>query len=549
MEGRDFLPLTVEYREKAYAGGKIPGGFFKREGRPDEKETLTCRLIDRPIRPLFPKGFRNEIQVINLVISADNENDPDVLAMIGASAALGAVRASRSTGPIGAVRVGPGRRHARRQPDLRAAGRVAARARRSPAPRTPSSWSSGRQGDRRGADARGAGLRPRAVPAARPDPEGAGGQRGQAALAVRRRRGHDPALEARVKELADRARSRRRSPSTRSRRAPRRSTPSSRRCSRRARRSTSRPGARPRGSSRRSRRPRCAGSSWSKGIRVDGRSVKEIRPICVRGRLPAARPRLGAVHARRDPGPGRRDARHQGRRAEDRGVRGRYATGASCCTTTSRRSRTGEVKRFGTAGPPRDRPRRARRAGGRAGAAEPGGVPVHDPHRLGDPRVQRLVVHGHGVRRLDGADGRGRAAQGAGGGHRHGPGQGGRQGRDPHRHHGHRGPLRRHGLQGRRAPRRASPALQMDIKIGGVSIDIMREALAQAREARLHVLGKMAETIKEPRRAALARTPRASSRSRSARRRSARSSAPAARSSAASRRRRAPRSTWRTTAR
>ena len=78
MEGRDFLPLTVEYREKAYAGGKIPGGFFKREGRPDEKETLTCRLIDRPIRPLFPKGFRNEIQVINLVISADNENDPDM---------------------------------------------------------------------------------------------------------------------------------------------------------------------------------------------------------------------------------------------------------------------------------------------------------------------------------------------------------------------------------------------------------------------------------------------------------------------------------------
>ena len=85
MEGRDFLPLTVEYRERAYAGGKIPGGFFKREGRPDEKETLTCRLIDRPVRPLFPKGFRNEIQVINLVISADDENDPDVLAMIGSS--------------------------------------------------------------------------------------------------------------------------------------------------------------------------------------------------------------------------------------------------------------------------------------------------------------------------------------------------------------------------------------------------------------------------------------------------------------------------------
>src|SRR6266545_4631823 len=99
-----FFPLTVEYREKAYAGGKIPGGFFKREGRPDEKETLTCRLIDRPIRPLFPKSFRNEIQVINLVISADTENDPDVLAMVGTSAAL-CLSGIPFAGPIGAVRV------------------------------------------------------------------------------------------------------------------------------------------------------------------------------------------------------------------------------------------------------------------------------------------------------------------------------------------------------------------------------------------------------------------------------------------------------------
>jgi polyribonucleotide nucleotidyltransferase len=104
MEGRDFLPLTVEYRERAYAGGKIPGGFFKREGRPDEKETLTCRLIDRPCRPLFPKNFRQEIQVINFVISADNEHDPDVLAMVGTSAAL-ALSGLPFDGPIGAVRV------------------------------------------------------------------------------------------------------------------------------------------------------------------------------------------------------------------------------------------------------------------------------------------------------------------------------------------------------------------------------------------------------------------------------------------------------------
>ena len=106
IEGRDrdFLPLTVEYRERAYAGGRIPGGFFKREGRPDEKETLTCRLIDRPLRPLFPKGFRNELQIINLVLSADNENDPDVLALVGSSAAI-ALSGIPFSGPIGAVRV------------------------------------------------------------------------------------------------------------------------------------------------------------------------------------------------------------------------------------------------------------------------------------------------------------------------------------------------------------------------------------------------------------------------------------------------------------
>src|SRR3989441_3883014 len=82
-QAQDFFPLTVEYRERAYAGGRIPGGYFKREGRPVEKEILTSRLIDRPIRPLFPKGFRNEVQVICLAISADQEHDPDVLAMNG----------------------------------------------------------------------------------------------------------------------------------------------------------------------------------------------------------------------------------------------------------------------------------------------------------------------------------------------------------------------------------------------------------------------------------------------------------------------------------
>src|SRR6058998_187829 len=87
-EGIDFLPLTVDYREYTYASGRIPGGFFKREGKPAEKEVLTSRVIDRPIRPLFPSGWRYESQIIALVLSADQENDTDVLALTGASAAL-----------------------------------------------------------------------------------------------------------------------------------------------------------------------------------------------------------------------------------------------------------------------------------------------------------------------------------------------------------------------------------------------------------------------------------------------------------------------------
>ena len=103
--GVDFFPLTVHYQEKTYAAGKIPGGFFRREGRPSEKETLTSRLIDRPIRPLWPKGFRNEVEIICTVMSADKDTDPDIPAMLGASAAL-AVSGLPFNGPIAGARVG-----------------------------------------------------------------------------------------------------------------------------------------------------------------------------------------------------------------------------------------------------------------------------------------------------------------------------------------------------------------------------------------------------------------------------------------------------------
>ncbi len=104
-EGVDFFPLTVNYQEKAFAAGKIPGGFFKREGRPTEKETLSSRIVDRSIRPLFAPGFRNETQVICTVLAHDLDNDPDIVALIGASAAL-AISGIPFDGPVGCARVG-----------------------------------------------------------------------------------------------------------------------------------------------------------------------------------------------------------------------------------------------------------------------------------------------------------------------------------------------------------------------------------------------------------------------------------------------------------
>jgi len=103
--GIDFFPLTVNYQEKTFAAGKIPGGYFKREGRPSEKETLVSRLIDRPIRPLFVPAYKNETQVVVTVLSHDLENDPDIVAMVAASAAL-TISGLPFLGPIGAARVG-----------------------------------------------------------------------------------------------------------------------------------------------------------------------------------------------------------------------------------------------------------------------------------------------------------------------------------------------------------------------------------------------------------------------------------------------------------
>ena len=116
--GQDWFPLTVDYREKYSAAGRFPGGYFKREGRPTEKEILTSRLCDRPCRPLFPEGFLNEVQIIGLLLSADQSHESDISMVNGASAAL-AISDIPWNGPIAAVRLGPDRRQLRRQPDDR----------------------------------------------------------------------------------------------------------------------------------------------------------------------------------------------------------------------------------------------------------------------------------------------------------------------------------------------------------------------------------------------------------------------------------------------
>ena len=165
-EGIDFLPLTVDYREYTYASGRIPGGFFKREGKPAEKEVLTSRVIDRPIRPLFPSGWRYETQIIALVLSADTENDTDVLAITGASAAL-AVSEIPFEKTIAGVRVGLLDGQYIDQSDVRAAQTEPDRPRRGRHAGRHRDGGGRREGSHRGAGGRGARSGARGNPADR----------------------------------------------------------------------------------------------------------------------------------------------------------------------------------------------------------------------------------------------------------------------------------------------------------------------------------------------------------------------------------------------
>ncbi len=491
MEGRDFLPLTVEYRERAYAGGKIPGGFFKREGRPDEKETLTCRLIDRPVRPLFPKGFRNETQVINLVISADDENDPDVLAMVGSSAAL-CLSGLPFAGPLGAVRVGlvdgklvanPTYKQIAASPlELVIAATedavlmVEAGAKEVSEEQILEALAFGHEQCRQLARI----------------------QKDLAAKAAKSRWAFeaevaaDPALEARVKELA--AAKLAQALSIHEKQARAQAMESIFEGVSAAISGDDAVRAKAREYFEKLEKAEVRRLIVEKGIRVDGRSVKEVRPIWSEvGYLPRAHG--SALFTRGET---------QALVAATLGTKNDEQKMESFEGDTYRRFMlhynfpsfsTGEVKRFGTPG------RREIGHGALAHRAIEAVLPTKEtfPYTI---RIVSDILESNGSSSMATVCGASMALMDAGV-PLQAPVAGIAMGlvkdgdkvgilTDIMGSEDHYGDMdfKVAGTE------KGITALQMDIKIAGVSVDVMRQALAQAKEARLHVLGKMAETIK-----------------------------------------------------
>ena len=440
-----------------YAAGKIPGSFFKREGRAGEKGTLTARMIDRPLRPLFPKGWRHETQLVSIPLSVDHVHPYDILAMNGASAALMISDIPFPT-PVGAVRIGKDRRQLRRQP--RRGGPAREHRPRPDRGRHRGGHPDGRgrrQRDHRGRDPRRARHRARRDQEALRAPARAAPRR----PARRRWRSTPPQVDEALL-AADQGLARRR----RSTRPPRSRTSSSARTRpRRSRTEVARAATRGdperRGLRRASAPPRSWRSTSSRRTiireriavdkkRPDGRGADEIRDISIEVGV-APRTHGSALFTR---------GQTQALSASPRSARSRRR-----CVST--RSGLETKKHYfhhynfppfsvGEAGFMRGPKRRdighgalAERAL-RADGPVDRGLPVHDSRRLGHPRVQRLVVDGLGLRLLAVADGRRRADQGAGRRHRDGPDQGGRRLHRAHRHRRRRGSPRRHGLQGRR---------------------------------------------------------------------------------------------------
>ena len=453
---RDFLPLTVDYREYTYAAGRIPGGFFKREGRPTEKEIITSRQIDRPLRPLFPEGYIADTQIIAFCLSADGENDPDILAINGASIAL-VLSDIPFYHPVGAVRVGLIDGEVVMNPtnslrdvsdlDLVVVGTeeavvmVEAGANQVSEELILECIFRGHQEIQKIIKAQHELFRERQPREAVLD-----GARGLPRVALRAGQGRTSTRRSRP-------------PSS-----PRRSSSARTRSTRWSSRTSSRS---PRTEADKKRQVKKIVSRLEEEIlrevvlnertRFDSRRLDEIRPIDDRGRRAPPHPRLGALHPRRDPGPGHGDARHQPRRPGDRGVRGgeRPEVPAALQLPALLRRR-GEVP--ARPRPARDRPRRA----GPPGARCP--VLPHEDEFPYTIRVVSDILESNGSSSMATVCGGSLALFDAGvpllapvAGVAMGLIKERRQLRGPDRHRRPGRPLRRHGLQGRRHPRRASP--------------------------------------------------------------------------------------------
>jgi polyribonucleotide nucleotidyltransferase len=491
---RDFLPLTVEYRERAYAGGRIPGGFFKREGRPDEKETLTCRLIDRPLRPLFPKRFRHELQIINLVLSADDENDPDVLAMVGSSAAV-ALSGIPYAGPLGAVRV------------ALVDGRLVANPTYKQLAASPLELviagtedailmveSGGREiGEEQMLEALAFGHE-ECKRLARMQKELAT-QAGKAPWAFDAEAGADPALEARIREMAAAKIGQALSIHEKQARAQALEGIFAEVWAAIGGDETMT--AKAREYFDKVEKAEVRRLIVDKGIRVDGRRVTEVRPIWSEvGYLPrthgSALFTRGETQALVSTTLGTKDD-EQKMESFEGDVYRRFMLHYNFPSFS-----TGEVKRFGTPG------RREIGHGALAQRAIEAVLPAHEafPYTV---RVVSEILESNGSSSMATVCGASMALMDAGvplaapvAGIAMGlVKEGDKIGilTDIMGTEDHYGDMdfKVAGTE------KGITALQMDIKIGGVSIDIMRQALRQAHEARLHVLGKMAEAIKTAR--------------------------------------------------
>ncbi len=397
-EGMDFLPLTCEYQEKFYAAGRIPGSYFRREGRPAESEILVARLMDRPSRPLFPKGWRIDTQLIANVVSFDKENASDVLAMTGASAALH-LSDLVWEGPFAGIRIGRvngqfiafptfAEREDSEIDMIVAATRDAI-----------VMVEGGDERGLRGGRGRGAAVRPRGgAAAARSAREAARRGRQAEALVHRAGQGRGPLPAGQGDRLVAHPGGHGHPREARPLRRPRRGRL-------RGDGTALRPG-------RRLLRPREGGGrgdrSGQEGVRPHPHPrdphphrrppLRRDPRDLVRGGRAAPRARLGAVHPRRDPGAGRGHPRHQVRRAAARHPAGRAQEAVpAALQLPALLHRRGEDGALDLA--PRGRPRQPGVALGRAGAAQPRGLPVHAARGVGDPRVERIVVDGQRVRR------------------------------------------------------------------------------------------------------------------------------------------------------